>query len=93
MKACLADAPATYQIRVHGRLAPLTASRLGDFALAVRQGDAQTEVTDITGWISDQAALMGVLELLYSMGLTLLSVERLQQGEDESATRTQAACP
>jgi hypothetical protein len=30
--------------------------------------------------ISDQPALMGVLEQLYALGVTLLSVERLREG-------------
>jgi len=77
MAASLADERAQYRIRVQGRLEPLWAARLGDLTLAVRDGGGRTVVTDLTGWISDQAALMGVLEQLYALGLTLLSVERL----------------
>ena len=78
MAASLADERAQYQIRVQGRLEPLWAARLGDLTLDVRQGKGQTAVTDLTGWILDQAALMGVLGQLYSLGLTILSVERLE---------------
>jgi hypothetical protein len=82
MTACLADEGATYQIRIQGRLEPLRAARLGDMTLAV-EGQGGDAVTDLTGWISDQAALMGVLEQLYALGMTLLSVERLKEGVDE----------
>jgi hypothetical protein len=45
--------------------------------LAVHEG--QPVITDLTGWIADQAALMGVLEQLYALGVTVVSVERLKQ--------------
>ena len=85
MAASLADERAQYQIRVQGRLEPLWAARLGDLTLDVHEGRGQTAVTDLTGWIVDQAALMGVLGQLYSLGLTILSVERLEEavGGDE----------
>jgi hypothetical protein len=85
---CLADKRARYRIRIHGRLEPLAAARLGDLALAIREGNGPAPVTDITGWISDQAALMGLLEQLYSMGSTLVRVERLGQDADGSTTQT-----
>ena len=88
MMASLADEMAQYQIRVQGRLDPVWAARLGDMTLALHEGDGRTVVSDLTGWISDQAALMGVLEQLYSLGLTLLSVERLGHEADGSATHT-----
>jgi len=79
MTASLADEKARYRIRVQGRLGPPSAARLGDLALTVDDAAGDTAVTDLTGWISDQAALMGVLEQLYAMNLTLLRVERLEQ--------------
>jgi len=35
-------------------------------------------VTELTGRIPDQAALMGMLAQLYNLGVTLLAVERLE---------------
>jgi hypothetical protein len=52
--------------------------------LVACDGSGETAVTDLTGWIEDQAALMGVLKQLHAMGLTLLSVERLK--DDVEAT-------
>jgi hypothetical protein len=83
MTASLADETARYHIRVQGRLEPLWAARLGDMTLAVDDRDGVTAVTDLTGWFADQAALMGVLEQLYALGVTLLSIDRLE-GEDGS---------
>jgi hypothetical protein len=85
MAASLADEAATYRIQVQGRLEPVWAARLGDLTVAVRDGGERAVVTDLTGWISDQAALMGVLEQLYALGVTLLSVERLNEDVDRKA--------
>jgi hypothetical protein len=90
MTAFLADERARYAIRVQGRLEPRWAERLGDLTLAIRDGRGQRTVTDLTGWMGDQAALMGVLEQLYARGLTLLSVERLTEeagGSEDGPTR------
>jgi len=76
MTALVADEGARYRIRVYGRLDPFWAARLGDMTLAVHDGGGRTPVTDLTGWVTDQAALMGVLEQLYTLGVTLVSVER-----------------
>jgi len=77
MTAILADEGARYRIRVQGRLEPLWTVRLADLAVTVHDEGEPSVVSDLTGWIGDQAALMGVLEQLYARGVTLLSVERL----------------
>jgi hypothetical protein len=91
MTARLADDGAKYQIRVHGRLDPLWAARLGNLTLTVHDAGGQSAaVTDLTGWVTDQAALMGVFQLLYALGVTVLSVERLEEdgsGNESGATQ------
>ena len=77
MTTCLADLGAKYRIRVQGRLEPLRAARLGDMTPVVHGRSGAADVTELTGWLADQAALMGVLEQLYTLGYPLLSVERL----------------
>jgi hypothetical protein len=78
----LADERAKYQIRVQGRLEARWAARLGDMTVDVHEGGGQPVVTDLTGWIADQAALMGVLEQLYALRVTVVSVERLKEHAD-----------
>jgi hypothetical protein len=85
MTPCLADEGAKYRIRVQGRLDAAWAARLGDMTLAVDDRGGETVVTDVTGWITDQAALMGVLQQFYAMGVMLLSVERLD--EEDAGSR------
>jgi hypothetical protein len=72
------DEGANYHIRVQGRLESSWAARLGDLTLVVREEDGRDVVTELSGWVVDQAALMGVLEQLYAMNMTLLRVERVE---------------
>jgi hypothetical protein len=73
----LFDLPGRYRIRVHGRLSTSWSSRLGEMSITVRQAASRLPSTTLTGELTDQAALMGVLSTLYDMGFPLLKVERL----------------
>jgi hypothetical protein len=76
---CQALKPAIYRIRIRGHLAP---HRLRSFeALDVVQ--AQNGDTLITGQITDQAALYGLLNVLRDLGQTLVSLRRLDDGQEE----------
>jgi hypothetical protein len=81
MTASLADKPAMYRIQVQGRLEPQWAARLGDLTMASGAAGDRSAVTDLTGWVADQAALLGVLGQLYALGVTLLSVERVAHAD------------
>ena len=87
MSAVLADEGGNYQIRVLGRLDPRWAHRLGGMTLVVRDDSEPVAVTDLSGWVTDQAALMGVLGQLYALGLTLVSVDRLETNKEGSHGR------
>ena len=69
--------PAVYRIRVHGRLASRWSARLGGMSIAIRDEPGQPTITEITGLLPDQAALLGVLNQLYLHLVPLLSVECL----------------
>ena len=76
MTTSRADVRALHRIRVQGRLDASQTSRLGEMTVVVH-GAGPTAFTDLTLWVADQAALMGVLDQLYSLGATLIGVERL----------------
>ena len=67
------DRPATYQIRVPGRLDESWTEWDGRMTLTVECGADGRPVTSLTGTV-DQAALHGLLRKLYSLGLPLISV-------------------
>ena len=72
------DIPRVYEIRVEGHLG----DRWSDWfdGLAIRN-DPIGE-TSLTGLLSDQAALYGVLAKIHDLNLVLLSVVRLSSNED-----------
>ena len=70
--------PATYQIKVSGHLGESWSDWAGEMTIAVEsEGDGlpigDRPVTTLTGTL-DQAALLGLLRRLYSLGLPLISV-------------------
>ncbi len=70
------DAPVIYRIRARGLLDESWSDSVGGMGIAIKQ-EAGTIATILTGELPDQTALSGVLNLLYDLGLTLLSVESL----------------
>jgi hypothetical protein len=77
MNAIPFDRPAIYQISVQGRIEPDWSDRLAGMALHLTTEDGCPPVTTLDGELSDQAALLGVLNSLYELHLTILSVRCL----------------
>ena len=71
------DCPATYQIVVQGQIDQTWSDCLEGMHLQVT-AEADAPVTTLKGELSDQAALAGVLNTLYELHLTLISVNRLE---------------
>jgi hypothetical protein len=71
------DRPGIYQIRVPGRLDESWQEWFEGMEITVESGDGPT-VTTLTGTVADEAALQGLLDRLFSLGLRLLSVVRMQ---------------
>jgi hypothetical protein len=71
------DHPATYLIKVQGRIDPTWADRLEGMAISQSMMEADSLITTLEGRLSDQAALAGVLNTLYDMHLTVTLVKRL----------------
>jgi len=69
--------PAEYRIRVQGTLDSSCSDWLGGMSITTGEGN-EAPVTTLVGRLSDQAALMGVLDTLYNCyHCPLLSVEYL----------------
>lgn len=67
------DEPASYQIRLRGHLSPQWATYFESFTFT----NTENGEVLLTGVISDQAALHGVLAKIRDLGLPLLSVNPL----------------
>jgi len=72
------DRPATYQIRVQGRIDPTMSDLLGGMMISQATVEEGPPVTSLEGEVRDQAALAGVLNSLYELHLTVISVELLK---------------
>jgi hypothetical protein len=66
---------ATYRIVVEGYLDPSYSDPVAGMEHTVTTRGDRKPITTLVGSVSDQAELSGVLETLYSLHLTLLSVE------------------
>lgn len=65
--------PTYYQIRLRGQLDPLWSDWFDEFAITHQSGDSL-----LTGSVPDQAALHGVLARIRDLGLTLVSIQQLE---------------
>jgi hypothetical protein len=72
------DRPGLYEIKVPGRLDESWAEWFQGMTITVEsRGDGPT-ITTLTGVVDDEAALQGLLDRLYALGLRLLSVRRIE---------------
>lgn len=79
--------PTNYQIRVGGVLDERWSDRLGGMGIGRSTAPEESAETTLTGVLRDQAALVGVLNTLYEMHLTILSVEALGAKVDDRARK------
>jgi hypothetical protein len=71
------DEPSSYQIRLKGHLSPQWATYFDGFTLT----NSENGEALLTGVITDQAALHGVLAKIRDLGLPLLSVNNIANGQ------------
>lgn len=67
-----------YEIQVQGLISQHWLGYFNRFSINVC-GEDGWAVTTMTGEIVDQAALQGILQQLYTLGLVLLSVKRKEE--------------
>ena len=67
--------PATFRLQVSGHLDPSWSEELGSIAIECNCLPSKSSVTTLTVHVVDQAALIGLLNRLYGLGLPLISVE------------------
>jgi hypothetical protein len=71
------DCPVIYEITVQGYLDKSRADWFDGMVIEPQVGAEGVSVTQLTGEVVDQAALLGLLRKLYDLGLTLLLVKRI----------------
>ncbi len=81
----LFDMPTTYRIAIRGVLPKSWSSRMGGMEIVSPDQAREAPVTILSGWLSDQAALLGVLNTLYDLHFPLVSVEYLELDLENAA--------
>ncbi len=76
------DQPAEYEIRVQGQISRRWLGSFTGLQISVA-GEDGWAITTLEGGIIDQAALQGILQQLYTLGLVLLSVQRKEGNGNE----------
>jgi len=71
--------PATYEIQVQGRLDESWSNWFNGMTIAPEGASGDSPVTTLIGVVADQAALRGILERIWNLNLTLLSVHRVEE--------------
>jgi hypothetical protein len=69
--------PATYSIHVEGSLDVSWSERLAGMNIKKIKRKNRPPMTTLSGRLTDQAELLGVLNALYNLGKSLMAVERL----------------
>ena len=79
----MSSRPIQYRITVRGRVAPHWSRWLEDLQLSYRADGEDGTVTDLMGMLPDQSALQGVLNRIWNLNLTVLSVSTSADASDE----------
>ena len=80
-------ADGTYRIRITGVLGDEWSGRAHGMAILVDRSEPERSCTELIGELPDEAALMGLLDSLYTHGARLLSVE-LMHARDRASEST-----
>jgi len=78
----------TCRIKVRGYLESSWSDRLGGLTITTTSEGEGSTVTTLYGQLVDEAALAGVLSTLYDLGFSLVSVNRIESGDDEKTETT-----
>ncbi len=78
-KNCIFCTPATYSILVEGLLDESWTERLAGLHIQVIKRKNNVCVTTLSGQLTDQAELLGVLNTLYNLNMSLLAIKRLDK--------------
>ena len=73
------DKPAMYRIKIESRLNENWADSFNGMTITVEQQANRATVTTLTGIVTDQSTLHGLLKHIRDLGLPLLLVERIER--------------
>jgi hypothetical protein len=71
-----------YQIRIQGWIGQHWANWFGGLAMTYEGTEDASPLTVLTGPVADQSALRGILDKIWDLNLTVLSVIREEEGSE-----------
>ena len=75
------DTRSVYRITIQGKLDPTWITDMCDMRVQHETPKGQSLVTTLTGELIDQAALLGILNVVYNLGYPLLSLSYLGRAD------------
>ena len=79
------DERAAYVIKIQGRVEESLVDWFGPVDIASSVDDCGQIVTTLSGIVTDQAGLVGLIRHLHGLGIALLSVERIENRQHAEA--------
>ena len=73
------DKPMIYQIQIQGKLDEKWSDWFSGMTITFESGSDGSCITTFTGTVADQSALRGILERVWDLNLTLVSVTRVEE--------------
>ena len=77
MEGVVSPKASSYRIEIEGRLDPRWSSWFNSMTITVEGRDLDRVVTTLNGAVPDQASLRGILNKIWDLNLSLISVNRL----------------
>ncbi len=81
------DRATNYRIRIEGLVDSSLAEWFGPVEIRGGTHADGRAITELAGTAADQAALVGLIRHLHGLGIVLLSVERIADGDEKGANR------
>ena len=75
--------PAVYKIIVQGEIEKDWSGKLQGLQITIERSQGKRPASILVGQIKDQAALSGIMQTLYEMQMTIISVQRLHVLEQD----------
>ena len=76
------EQPATYQIKVRGRLDERWSDWFNGMTLTFESASNSSPITTLTGAVADQAKLRGILSKIWDLNMTVISVTQVELDKD-----------
>lgn len=71
------DEPAPYRLRVHGPVSERWVDQYWEMDRFVVERTGELTTTELVGEVTDQAALIGLITMLYDLGHAIIEIERM----------------